>query len=249
MPDNCAVSSRRFGGVARIYGEQALASFARAHVCVIGVGGVGSWAVEGLARSGIGRLTLIDADHVAESNINRQLPALESTLGQAKTAALAQRIALINPDCRVVCVEEMVEPDTVQQLLPDDSDWVLDCIDHGRANVAIVQHCRRNKIPVITSGGAGGRRDPNRIRVTDLSRSQQDPLLAKVRRLLRENYGYSRDPRRRFGIPCVWSEEPAKLPVEATALSCAGGIGSSIAVTASFGFAAVAYVLEKISAR
>lgn len=241
-------SARRFGGAARIYGDAGLGRLQASHVCVIGVGGVGSWAVEGLARSGVGRLTLIDADHVAESNINRQLPALESTLGRAKTDVLAERVRLIDPHCRVHCVEEMVDPDNVAELLPEGVDWVVDCSDQARAKVAIIEHCRRHRIAMITSGGAGGRRDPTRIQVSDLARSEQDPLLAKVRRLLRDEHAYSRNPRRKFGVPCVWSEEAAQRAPKGTALSCAGGIGSAVAVTASFGFAAIAHVLDSITA-
>ncbi len=256
--------ARRFGGIARLYGEQALARFAAARVCVAGVGGVGSWAVEALARSGIGALTLVDLDHVSESNINRQLPALDSTLGRAKVAVLRDRVLDINPTCRVRLIEDFVAPDNLAQILdqgPDDRlDQVLDCIDGARAKAALIAHCRQTRLPLITVGGAGGQVDPLRIRVTDLAASAHDPLLARVRQLLRKEHGFNRDPKGRFDIPCVWSDEPptllAKLAPDggttadgprARDLSCAGGLGSAMTVTATFGLVAVAQVLKRLA--
>jgi tRNA A37 threonylcarbamoyladenosine dehydratase len=244
-----AETERRFGGVARLYGERGLARFRGAHICVIGVGGVGSWAVEALARSAIGRLTLIDLDHVSESNINRQLPALSETLGAAKVQVLADRIHQINPDCRTVTIEDFVAVDNLDQLLPPDCDWVLDCIDSFRTKAALLAHCRRRRIPVIASGSSGGKQEPCRIRVSDLSRTEQDPLLAKTRRLLRQEYGFPRDPRRRFEVAAVWSDEPVRQPGGDrcdSSLNC-GGFGSTMAVTASFGLAAAAHVLQRLS--
>lgn len=260
MTDQTVDARRRFGGVARVYGAAAATRFARAHVCVIGVGGVGSWAVEALARSGIGALTLIDLDHVAESNINRQLPALDSTLGKAKTAVLAERVADINPACRVTTIEDFVTQDNAAALLTPHFDQVIDCIDNFRIKAAIVAHCRRNKIGLVTVGGAGGQVDPARIRVSDLSRSAQDPLLARVRKQLRQDYGFSRNPKRRFDVPCVWSDEPMVFPgadggvclqrpagSETRDLSCAGGIGSVMTVTATFALMAVSHVLGRLA--
>ena len=252
--------SRRFGGIARAYGELALERFQTAHVCVIGVGGVGSWAVEALARSTIGKLTLIDLDNVAESNINRQLPALSSTIGSPKIEVLKTRILDINPRCRVQLIEDFVELDTVAQLLTKDMDYVIDCIDSFRVKAALIAYCKRQKIRVITLGGAGGQRDPSQIRLGDLARSQHDPLLARVRKQLRQDYNFSRNPKRRFEIPCVWSEEQMQFPSadggvgserptdsNATSLSCAGGLGSVMTVTASFALFAVSHVLEKLA--
>jgi tRNA A37 threonylcarbamoyladenosine dehydratase len=246
-------TSRRFGGTERLYGPGSLARLAASHACVIGIGGVGSWAAEALARAGIGRLTLIDLDHVAESNINRQAHALEDTLGMAKVAAMRARIALINPDCAVACVEEFVTADNVATLLPA-SDLVLDCIDQVKAKAALIAHCRRNKIAVVTTGGAGGRTDPTRIRVDDLARTTQDALASKLRAKLRKDYGYPRDAKKKFGVPCVFSDEQIRRPARADScelddhpaglhgLNCAG-YGSSMAVTAGFGLAAAAHGL------
>jgi tRNA A37 threonylcarbamoyladenosine dehydratase len=251
---------RRFGGIARTYGNQALRRFQAAHVCVIGVGGVGSWAVEALARSAIGQLTLIDLDNVAESNINRQLPALSSTIGAPKVEVLKARILDINPSCLVNLIEDFVELDTIAQFITKDMSYVIDCIDNFRVKAALIAYCKRQKIKVITLGGAGGQRDPSQIRLGDLARSQQDPLLARVRKQLRQEYDFSRNPKRRFEIPCVWSEEQMQFPsaegemcserptdTNASSLSCAGGLGSVMTVTASFALFAVSHVLGKLA--
>ncbi|WP_222428724.1 ThiF family adenylyltransferase [Denitratisoma sp. DHT3] len=255
-------ADRRFGGVNRLYGAGTLERLAAAHVCVIGIGGVGSWAAEALARSGVGRLTLIDLDHVAESNVNRQLHALTATLGQAKVAAMAERIAGINPGCVVRTVDDFVTPENVAALLPA-CDGVVDAIDQVRAKAALIAHCRRLGIPVVTTGGAGGRTDPSRLKVDDLSRTTQDALAAKVRARLRKEYGFPRDPKKKFGVDCVYSDEPIQRPqalacdVEPGAphgasdaalhgLNCAG-YGSSVCVTAPFGFAAAARILGRLT--
>ena len=245
---------RRFGGVARLYGEVGLAAFRAAHVCVIGIGGVGSWTVEALARSGIGRLTLIDLDHVAESNINRQLPALESNLGKTKIGVMAERIVQINPDCALQLTEDFITVDNLAELIDGEVDFVVDCIDSFRIKAALIAHSKRKKIKLVTTGGAGGQQDPTRIRKSDLSRTEQDPLLAKTRRLLRTDYGFSRNPRRRFDIPAVWSDEPVQVPQSTDAacegtpsnLNC-GGFGSSVVVTASFGLVAAGLVLDRLA--
>lgn len=246
--------SRRFGGISRLYGEFALARLSAAHVCVVGIGGVGSWAAEALARSGVGRLTLIDLDHVAESNLNRQIHALEQTLGQAKVLAMQERIAGINPDCAVATIEEFVTPENVATLLPP-CDCVVDAIDQVRPKAALIAHCRAAAIPVVTTGAAGGKSDPAQLRVDDLSRTSQDPLAAKLRSTLRRDYGYPRDPKKKFGVECVYSLEPVRRPEAAACdvdepglqgLSCAG-YGSSVCVTASFGLAAASRALAMIA--
>jgi tRNA A37 threonylcarbamoyladenosine dehydratase len=241
-------ASRRFGGIDRLYGPGSLARLAAAHVCVIGIGGVGSWAAEALARSGVGRLTLIDLDHVAESNVNRQVHALEATLGMAKVEAMQARIGQINPACAVHCVEEFITPENVATLLPT-CDVVLDCIDAVKAKAALIAHCRRHKLAVVTTGGAGGRTDPTRIRIDDLSRTTQDALASKLRAKLRKDYGFTRDAKKKFGVPCVFSDEQISRPASAdfcldggAGLNCAG-YGSSVAVTAGFGFVAAAHGL------
>lgn len=256
MPDTLSDTApsadpeRRFGGITRLYGAAAAARFARAHVCVIGIGGVGSWAVEALARSGVGRLTLIDLDHVAESNVNRQVHALDATLGQAKVQAMGARVQAINPACTVTPVDDFIDPDNCATLLAGGFDHVVDAIDHVRAKVALIAHCRRQGLALVTVGGAGGRSDPGCVRVADLARTAQDPLLAKVRQRLRKAHGFPRDPRRRFGVPCVYADAPLQLPPGARSaggLSCAG-LGSAVAVTATFGLFAAAHVLAALAA-
>ncbi|MES9942000.1 MAG: tRNA cyclic N6-threonylcarbamoyladenosine(37) synthase TcdA [Candidatus Thiodiazotropha sp. 6PLUC2] len=249
---------RRFGGIARLYGQSGLERFLKSHVAVIGVGGVGSWAVEALARSGIGKLTLYDLDHVAESNVNRQLPALEKEFGQAKVLVLSQRIKQINQDCQITAVEEYVEAENLSDLLLDNFDYVLDCIDNYRTKAAIIDYCKREKIPLITLGGAGGQIDPTKIGISDLSRSEQDPLLSKTRKLLRKEFGFPSNLKRRFGVPCVYSVEQQKYPNSEGevcltrtdgldgSLNC-GGYGSAMTVTASFGLVAVSHVLKQLS--
>ena len=251
--------ARRFGGVARLYGSAALERFSSARVCVIGIGGVGSWAAEALARSAIGEITLIDLDNVAESNVNRQILALDGEFGRAKVNVMAQRIRAINPVCRVHAVEEFIEESNMERLIDEQFDYVVDCIDAYRTKAALIAHCRRRKIPVITVGGAGGQVDPLKIVLADLSRTEQDPLLSKTRKLLRKDYGFSRNLKRRFSVPCVYSSEQQRQPESEqgacdlasaetgiTGLNCAG-FGSSVVVTASFGLVAISHVLGKIA--
>lgn len=249
---------RRFGGIDRLYGSGAVKKLSKAHVGVIGVGGVGSWAVEALARSGVGSITLIDMDHVAESNINRQLPALDSTLGQAKVQVLQSRISDINPLCRVDAIEDFLDADNCSRLLHAGLDHVIDCIDSFRLKALVIHHCRSKRIPLITTGGAGGRQDPGQIVRADLARSEHDPLLAKTRSLLRREYGFPRNPRRKFGIACVWSQEQPQYLWEdgsmrqqrppscnSTDLNC-GGMGSCMPVTATFATIATAQVIARL---
>ena len=247
--------ARRFGGIDRLYGAGAADRLAAAHVCVIGIGGVGSWAAEALARSGVGRLTLIDLDHVAESNINRQSHAVDDTLGMAKVGAMAARIAGIDPHCRVDTIEDFLTPENAGELL-QGFDVVIDAIDNVRAKVAIALTCRTRRIPLVMAGGAGGKRDPSLIGVDDLARTLQDPLLAKVRARLRKEHGFTRDPKKKFGIEAVFSTEPLRFPVvdacdtvragaalAPQGLACAG-YGSSMAMTASVGLLCAARALE-----
>ena len=242
---------RRFGGIGRLYGEPGLSALTAARVCVVGLGGVGSWAVEALARSALGHITLIDMDHVAESNINRQLQATEPNLGRAKAQVLRERIVTINPDCHVETVEDFVTLDNMDALIAADHHWVLDCIDSFRVKAAIIAFCRRRRQSIITAGGAGGQRDATRVRVSDLRKTEQDPLLARTRRLLRQDYGFPANPKRRFSVPCVWSDEPQAAPAGACgsapegSLNCAG-YGACMPVTATFGLIAAGYVIDKI---
>lgn len=251
---------RRFGGIARLYGEPGLARITAGHVCVIGIGGVGSWAAEALARSAVGHITLIDLDHVAESNTNRQIHALDGEFGKAKVQAMAERIRAINPACRVTGIEDFVTAENVAQLLPP-CDVVLDAIDNVRAKAALIAHCRDAGIFIVTTGGAGGRRDPTRIQVADLARTTQDPLASTLRARLRKEYGFTREAKKKFGIECVFSDEPVVRPESSEpvcaaddepgsiqvpqGLNCAG-YGSAVTVTATFGLVAAARVLDQL---
>ncbi|MDQ2990734.1 MAG: tRNA cyclic N6-threonylcarbamoyladenosine(37) synthase TcdA [Pseudomonadota bacterium] len=250
---------RRFGGLARLYGQPALERFRAAHVCVIGVGGVGSWIVEALARSAVGALTLIDLDNVAESNINRQIQALSGTIGQAKIDALAERIAQINPYCKVTLVEDFITPDNLGEMIGAGRyDYVVDAIDSAKAKAALIAYCRARQIALITIGGAGGQTDPTKIAVRDLSKTEQEPLLKRVRKLLRVNYGFPRGEKNKFNVDAVFSMEPLKFPEDdascsldadqrsVTGLNCAG-FGSSVVVTASFGMVCAAHILRKLA--
>lgn len=247
--------ARRFGGMERLYGPGALDRLAAARCCVIGIGGVGSWAAEALARSGIGNLILIDLDHVAESNINRQIHALEQTLGQAKGEAMAERIRNINPACRVTVVDDFITPENVAALVPEDCH-VIDAIDQVKAKAALIALCRSRGQSLVTTGGAGGRVMPGRVKVDDLARTTQDALASSLRAKLRKEYGFPRESGGKFGVPCVYSDEPIRRPnteicdsgevLAPQGLSCAG-YGSSVTVTATFGFAAAAHLIDMIA--
>lgn len=244
-------AERRFGGVARLYGSGGGAALRGAHVVVVGIGGVGSWAAEALARSAVGRLTLIDLDHVAESNINRQVHALSSTLGQAKVQAMAERITQINPACQVRCVEEFVEPGNWPDLLPERVDAVIDACDQVRAKTAMAAWALDQRKTFIAVGAAGGKRHAHQVDVEDLSQTTHDPLLAQLRYRLRREHGAARDGKR-IGVACVFSREPVAQahasctvqPGDGT-LNC-HGYGSSVAVTATFGMCAAGWVLEQL---
>ena len=255
--------NRRFGGIARLYGAAALARFQRARVCVVGIGGVGSWVAEALARSGIGAITLIDLDNIAESNTNRQIHALEASFGQAKVTAMAERIRGINPACELIEIEDFVTPENVASMLDGNFDVVIDAIDQVKAKVAMIAWCRDNQRPIIVAGGAGGKVDPTKIEVGDLSRTVQDPLLARVRSLLRKTHAFPRDPKKKFGVTAVFSSEPLRNlpndvacaatpgatpspPKASSGLNCAG-FGSSVCVTASVGLFAASAALRHLS--
>jgi tRNA A37 threonylcarbamoyladenosine dehydratase len=227
---------------------------------VIGIGGVGSWAAEALARSGIGQLTLIDMDDICVTNTNRQIHALQGNVGKLKTEVMAERIRLINPDCQIHIVDDFITEDNLAGFVDSRFDFVVDAIDSIRAKVALLAHCKRQKIALITTGGAGGQKDPTQITITDLSRTTQDPLAAKVRADLRRKFGFPRDPKKKFGIPCVYSTEQLTYPDGAGGtcsakassdgnmkMDCASGFGATTVVTATFGLTAVSYVLQKLA--
>jgi len=255
--------AERFGGIQRLYGQAAADVIQQLHVCIIGLGGVGSWAVETLARTGIGRLTLIDYDTVSKGNINRQLPALDTTLNEKKSAVLQQRIANINPYCECRIIDDFLTTRNIRDYLSPERhyDYVIDAIDSIKFKSAIIYHCRRNKIPVITTGGAGGLTDPLTIQVRDLSRTFNDPLAAKVRAQLRSEYHFPRNSKRSFRIECVFSSQQpvypqpdgsishAKPGIHGISLDCSLGYGSTTAVTATFGTVAASRVINKTLAR
>lgn len=241
---------RRFAGVEKIYGDEAFRQYEHSHVVVIGIGGVGSWAVEALARTGIAELTIIDMDVVAASNINRQLPAMSSTLGREKIEVMAERCHSINPRIKINLVDDYLTPENVKELLENKPDVVLDCIDDVKAKLALMLHCRFNKIPLIVSGGAGGKLDPLKIRVADLSKTEQDPMLAKLRSQLRAK-GICKKPKEKFGITCVYSIDNPFSTADvcpSAGLRC-GGYGSAVVVTSSFAMVAVSEVLKKLTVK
>jgi tRNA A37 threonylcarbamoyladenosine dehydratase len=251
--DEAADLSRRFGGLERLYGVDGAGAIRRAHVAVIGIGGVGSWAAEALARSGVGALTLVDLDHVAESNINRQVHALDSTIGQAKVLAMRERIAQIHPRCTVHAVEEFVEPENWPQLLPPGVDAVIDACDQVKAKTAMAAWARANKSLFIACGAAGGKRLAHQVDVDDLAHTTHDPLLAQVRYRLRKFHRAPKDGKR-IGIACVFSREAVAPPDASCAIEGDGslnchGYGSVVSVTATFGQCAAGWLLDRIASR
>jgi len=253
-------SHARFAGIDRLYGVGSVERLSRAHVCIVGVGGVGSWAAEALARSGLGRLTLIDADDICVSNVNRQLHALDGEFGKLKVEVLAERLKRINPAITVDSIAQFLTPSTLDPLLLGGYDAVLDACDAFRVKVEMIAFCRRRKIPIVVSGSAGGRADPTLIEVRDLSRTEHDALLALVRKKLRAEFGFPRNRDRYFGVPAVFSRENVRYPQadgsvcglrpeggDSLGLDCGGGgLGAATHVTASFAFAAVGKLLERL---
>jgi tRNA A37 threonylcarbamoyladenosine dehydratase len=252
----------RFGGVGRLFGAAALERLRAAHVCVIGVGGVGSWTVEGLARSGIGALTLVDLDDVCVTNVNRQLPALDGQVGRPKVAVLAERVRLINPACRVTGVSEFFTEATAARLLAPEFDGVVDAVDLMSHKALIIAGCRDRGRRCVTVGGAGGRRDPTQIRAGDLGDAENDLLLRQVRKKLRRDYGFAKGAARgrvRFGVRCVWSGERPVFPwadgtcaAEAEPgsnlkLDCETGFGTAVFVTGAFGLVAAGEMVRLIA--
>jgi tRNA A37 threonylcarbamoyladenosine dehydratase len=247
---------RRFGGMDRLYGVDGAKAIRSSHVVVVGIGGVGSWAVEALARSGVGRLTLIDLDHVAESNVNRQIHALESTLGMAKVQAMRERIGQINAACEVHCIEEFVDPDNWQTLLdqmPYAVDAVIDACDQMKAKVTLAAWALRQRKIFISVGAAGGKRLAHAVEIEDLAHTTHDPLLSQLRYRLRRTHGAARDGKK-MGVTCVYSKESVTPPDASCdiqkdgTLNCSG-YGSLVSVTASFGFSAAGWVMNKISSK
>ena len=258
---------RRFGGLERLYGPETLRKLVGAHVAVAGIGGVGSWCAEALARSGVGCLTLIDLDHVAESNVNRQLHAMTETIGQSKVNAMAARVRGINPHCSLHLIDDFVTSENVTDILAGDLSLLIDCTDQASAKIAMILEARLRKLPIVVCGGAGGKTNVLALRAGDLSASLNDALLAKLRNTLRRHHGYpkgadangralKRTPR--MGVRALWFDQPVILPQQWTdpqprelggaglqGLSCAG-YGSAVAITASMGMAAAAEAIHFI---
>lgn len=264
MPISCEIDAdRRFGGLARLYGPEAPGRLRAARVAVAGLGGVGSWTAEALARCGVGALTLVDLDHIAESNVNRQIHALTPTLGQAKIEAMARRIRGINPGCAVTLVDDFVEPGNVAEVFAGELDALIDCTDQAAAKIAMILHARERGLPFVLCGGAGGKTDPLALRAGDLSEAVNDALLAKLRNTLRREHGYARGSDKngkalkrvpKMGVRALWFDQQALLPDAWTqdtnaaapqGLSCAG-YGSVVMVTAAMGMAAANEALRCI---
>lgn len=251
--------------MARLYGEPGAQQLAQAHVAVAGLGGVGSWCAEALARSGVSRLTLIDLDHIAESNINRQVHALDATIGQSKVQAMADRIRQIHPACQLTLIDDFVTPENVDGILDaveGKLDFLVDCVDDVAAKIAMILAARKRRLPLVVCGGAGGKTQPLALREGDLSQATNDALLARLRNILRRQHGFPKGGQpgkpkgrvARMHVPVLWVDEPARLPeawqeagqAEGGGLSCAG-YGSSIVVTAAMGLAAASHVMQRLS--
>jgi len=262
MSELTTAYQQRFGGIARLYGQKAPPLLHNAHFAVVGIGGVGTWVAEALARTGVGTLTLIDMDDVCITNTNRQAHALQSTIGQSKTGTMAARLRDINPEIVVHEIVQFINIDNVRELVTTQFNMVIDASDTAAAKSAIIANCRRNKIGIITVGSAGGKTDPRKIISGDLSRTTADPLLSKVRQQLRRFYNFPTNATRRFAVEAVYSEESMRYPQpdgsvcarkglmeDGVKLDCSGGFGSSTMVTASFGMVAAARAVEKYLGR
>lgn len=255
MPDY----ETRFGAIGRLYGVEGLARIRAARVCVIGLGGVGSWVVEALARSGVGGLTLVDMDEVCLSNVNRQIHAMDGTIGQTKPSVLAARVKKIAPECEVVCEEVFFTESTMARLLDPEYDYIIDAIDATKHKCLLIAEARKRRLKLITCGGAGGCIDPSRIKIQDLARTINDPLLLQVRKKLRRDYGFPKLSRQKFKIDCVYSDELPVFPQadgsvscerepgEDYRLNCDAGFGSATFVTGTVGFFLAAEVVRRIA--
>jgi tRNA A37 threonylcarbamoyladenosine dehydratase len=256
MTENTAA---RFSGLARLYGNDGLVKLQKANIVVVGIGGVGSWSAEALARSAVGNITLIDLDDIALSNVNRQIHSLTSTIDESKVNVMQQRILDINPECKVTVIEDFVTTDTLQEYITDTYDVVIDAVDSIKAKAAMIAFCKRNKIKIITVGGAGGQIDPLQITCNDLAKTIQDPLAAKLRSELRRFYNFSKNTKRNFGVECVYSTEQLRYPQAdgsvcfeksqqqgAGKMDCATGFGAFVGVTATFGLIAASRAIRHI---
>ncbi len=253
---------QRFGGLGRLYGETALNHLHNAHAVVVGIGGVGTWVAEGLVRSGIGEITLIDMDDICITNSNRQLHAMSSTIGQQKIEVMTTRLKDINPELVVHAVDDFLDSDNLEELIHEGVDFVIDAIDAAYVKAALINFCKRRKKIVLTVGSAGGKMDPQKITHGDLIRTINDPLLAKTRNCLRRIHNFSRNPKRVFSIEAIYSTEQMTYPDQhggtcqartgmdsSAGLDCNSGFGAATMVTATFGFVAVSRAIEKYLAK
>lgn len=249
---------QRFGGVSRLYGEAALEALSRAHMAVIGLGGVGSWTAEALARSGVGELTLIDMDEVCITNTNRQTPALTSRVGQSKNQVIAERLRDINPEIRLHCIEDFLDSNNLPDYIGPQHHVIVDAMDAAITKSALVAYCSARKIRLVTVGSSGGKADPTRIQVADLARTEGDPLLAKIRTQMVQRHGFARSSSRKFRVDAIFSPEQMVYPKpdgticmekqvmqNGVRLDCTGGFGSSVMVTGTFGFVAATRAVER----
>ena len=238
----------RFGGIKRLYGTTALQKFKDSHVCVVGIGGVGSWVVESLVRHGVGKITLIDMDHIVESNINRQIHALDSTDGESKIKAMKDRIIDINPTCLVDCIDDFLEESNIESHISSRFDFIIDAIDQSSVKTSLAEYCQSKNLSLIMVGGAGGRVDPARIKIADLSKTFGDPLLSNIRKHFNKKNKLSKS---KYKIPTIFSDEPiiksdeCEVDQSGGGLSC-DGYGSSLNITATMAFYVVAYIFSKI---
>lgn len=263
-PYNCRMDpalKERFSGIDRLYGTGTVDRLSQCRVAVVGMGGVGSWVVEALARSAVGHLSLIDADDICVSNTNRQLPALDGQYGRNKALAMAERCRAINPAIDVDAVQSFLTPSNLQELLGRGFDLVIDACDSFRVKVEAIAWCRRRKLPILTVGSAGGRCDPTLVRVRDLSKTEHDAMLALVRKKLRGEFNFPKGPKRYFSVPAVYSLENVRYPQadgsvcglrpnlgpdEALKLDCGAGLGAATHITGAFAFAAVGKALDML---
>lgn len=253
----------RFGGIARLYGERALESFSQARVVVVGIGGVGSWTVEALARSGVGKIRMVDLDEICITNVNRQLHAMDGQIGKQKTAAMEERVRAINPQCEIEVIEGFFTERSIEEVLGGEVNGVIDAIDSMQHKALLIAECRKRGLPVVTCGGAGGRRDATRISVRDLAFSGKDALLHQLRKNLRKDHGFDAVPMgakpKEMGIRAVFSDE---LPIYPSGdgevscekpegadmrLNCATGYGTATHVTATFGVVAAGEILNLLA--
>lgn len=249
---------QRFGGVARLYGQDALVALNRAHFAVIGLGGVGSWTAEALARSGVGELTLIELDDVCVTNTNRQSHALKSAIGHSKNQTVSARLKEINPEIILHSIEDFIDQDNMNALIGKQHHVVIDAMDAAHIKARLVAYCLAIKVRLITVGSSGGKRDPSQVRVDDLGRTESDPMLGKIRTQLYRHFNFARDRNRKFRVDAVYSTEQMIYPKpdgsvcmdkqflqEGVKLDCAGGFGSSVMVTGTFGFVAANRAIER----